>query len=65
MKKFDILLPKIFSNVVTQELSNKDKEVKHRAVKKFATFWKITAKDYKEYKPFQPENERKRDNNVA
>ena len=52
LKKFDILVPKIFSNVVTQELNSKDREVKHLAVKKFAIFWKITAKDYKEYKPF-------------
>ncbi len=43
LKKFDILLPKIFSVVVTQALNSQDREVKHEAVKKFATFWKITA----------------------
>ena len=64
LKRFDILVPKIFSNVVTQELNSKDREVKHRAVKKFAIFWKITAKDYKEYKPFQPEHERYRENQL-
>ena len=52
LKKFDILLPKIFSNVVTEDLNARDKDMKHRAVKKFAIFWKITAKDHKEYKPF-------------
>ena len=57
-------MPKIFSNVVTQELNNKDREVKHRAVKKFTIFWKITAKDYKDYKPFQPEFERNRERNM-
>ena len=33
-------------------------------MKKFAIFWKITAKDYKDYKPFQPESERARERNM-
>ena len=61
LKKFDMLMPKIFSDVITEDLNNKDKEVKHLAVGKFAVFWKITAKDYNEYKPFQPEHERKKE----
>jgi hypothetical protein len=52
LKKFDKLLPKIFSDVVTRELNNKQRDVKHRAVKKFAIFWKLTTADYPEYKPF-------------
>ena len=61
LKRFDKLLPKIFSDVVTQELNSKDREVKHRAVKKFSIFWKLTTADYPEYKPFQPMCERLRD----
>ena len=64
LKKFDMLLPKIFSDVVTEDLNNKDKEVKHLAVGKFAVFWKITAKDYTEYKPFQPDHERKKERTI-
>ena len=35
--------------------------MKRKAVQKFAIFWKITAKDYKDYKPFQPVSERKKE----
>lgn len=45
-------MPKIFSEVVTDELNSKDREVKIRAIKKFSIFWKLTAKDYTDYKPF-------------
>lgn len=43
LKKFDALLPKIFSEVVTSELNSKDREIKVRAIKKFAIFWKLTS----------------------
>jgi len=52
LKKFDGILPKIFSEVVTDELNSQDREVKLRAIKKFSIFWKLTALDYPEYKPF-------------
>jgi len=61
LKKFDKLLPNIFSSVVTQELNPRDREVKIRAVKKFSIFWKLTTADYPEYKPFQPISERLRE----
>ena len=41
LKKFDKLKPEIFSNVIIEELCHHDREVKKRAVEKFATFWKI------------------------
>jgi hypothetical protein len=43
LKKFDALLPKIFSEVVTEELNSKEREVKVRAIKKFSIFWKLTS----------------------
>lgn len=43
LKKFDGLLPSLFSEVVIEELNSKDREVKVRAIKKFAIFWKLTA----------------------
>jgi hypothetical protein len=52
LTKFDKILPKIFSEVVTDELNSKEREIKIRAIKKFSIFWKLTAKDYNEYKPF-------------
>ncbi len=56
LKKFDGLLPRLFSEVVIGELNNKDREVKARAVKKFTIFWKLTAADYPAYKPFYDQN---------
>ena len=56
LKKFDALLPKIFSEVVTEELNSKDGDVKMRAIKKFSIFWKLTANDYPSYKPFYEKN---------
>lgn len=52
LKKFDGLLPRLFSDVVIEELNSKDREVKVSAIKKFTIFWKLTAADYPEYKPF-------------
>jgi len=49
---FDEYLPKIFSEVVTNELNDKDREVKIRAIKKFSIFWKLTNQFYPKYKPF-------------
>ncbi len=54
LKQFDMCLPRIFSEVVTAELASTDRGVKYRAVNKFSIFWKLTAKDYPQYKPFQP-----------
>lgn len=39
---------------MTVELNSKERGVKYRAVNKFSIFWKLTAKDYPNYKPFQP-----------
>jgi len=51
-----------------EDLGNEDRDVKRRAVEKFATFWKI-ATDRKQksldnikYIPFQPLSERKEKN---
>ena len=41
LKQFDRLKPEIFSNVIMLDLSDEDRDVKRRAVEKFATFWKI------------------------
>ena len=60
LKRFDLLLPRLFSDVVTQELNSRDRDVKFHAVEKFHIFWKLTSDDYLEYKPFQPEHERVR-----
>lgn len=52
LKRFDLLLPRLFSDVVTRELNSQDREVKFFAVEKFNIFWKLTSNDYHEYKPF-------------
>ena len=52
LKRFDLLLPRLFSDVVTQELNSRDRDVKFFAVEKFNIFWKLTSNDYHEYKPF-------------
>ena len=52
LKRFDLLLPRLFSDVVTQELNSRDRDVKFFAVEKFNIFWKLTAEDYNFYKPF-------------
>lgn len=55
LKQFDLRLPRTFSSVVTSELANnKSREIKYKAVSKFAIFWKLTDKDYQTYKPFEP-----------
>ncbi|CDW85800.1 n-terminal domain-containing protein [Stylonychia lemnae] len=56
LKKFDGLLPRLFSEVVIEELNSKDREIKVRAIKKFTIFWKLTATDYPQYKPFYDKN---------
>jgi hypothetical protein len=60
LKRFDLALPSLFSSVVTMELNSDSSEVKSHAVEKFNIFWKLTAKDYNNYKPFQPDHERNR-----
>lgn len=64
IKRYDLLLPRLFSDVVTQELNSRDRDVKFFAVEKFNIFWKLTANDYHEYKPFQPEYERVRQREI-
>lgn len=47
LKDFDRLLPRIFSAVVTKELQDKgNRERQDNAIKKFATFWRLTAQSY-------------------
>lgn len=53
LKKFDGLLPAIFSEVVINDLKEKAaRDVKERGIKKFSTFWNLTAFDYPTYRPF-------------
>jgi len=56
LKDFDGILPKIFSDVVIEDLQNKNnRERQDKAIKKFAIFWKYTAASYPSYSPFQQE----------
>ena len=41
LKQFDRLKPETFSDVITTNLADPDRDVKRQAVEKFATFWKI------------------------
>ena len=44
LRKFDILKPYTFSEVITQDLNSKtQRDVKKRAVQKFSIFWKLTS----------------------
>lgn len=53
LKKFDGLLPAIFSEVVINDLKEKaPRDIKERGIKKFSTFWNLTAFDYPNYRPF-------------
>lgn len=61
LKKFDIRLPLIFNNVITVDLDSPEREIKLKAVKKFSIFWKLTARDYPNYKPFEPLSLRNKD----
>jgi len=56
LKKFEKILPNIFSEVVRNDLTSPDKDVKVRAIKKFAIFWKLTNNSYPKYKPFQEQD---------
>lgn len=71
LKEFDQLVPRIFSDVVIQDLTqdldkgldqdSKDKRMKQdRAIKRFTVFWKHTANYYPSYKPFETEVNRKK-----
>lgn len=69
LKEFDQLIPRIFSDVVIQDLNqvqkqeeatkknmkdSQDKRVQQdKAIKKFTIFWKHTAPFYPGYKPFE------------
>lgn len=56
LQKFDQLVPRIFSDVVIEDLQNKETRIKQeRAIKKFTVFWKFTAPHYPGYKPFETE----------
>ena len=59
---FDQLVPRVFTDVVIEDLQNQDARMKQettekqeRAIKKFAIFWKFTASEYPKYKPFETE----------
>lgn len=54
LREFDKLVPRIFSDVVIEDLQNKQTRSKQdKAIKKFTTFWKFTAPNYPVYKPFE------------
>lgn len=56
LQQFDTLLPRIFSDVVIEDLQNKETRLKQeRAIKRFTIFWKFTAPNYPYYKPFETE----------
>lgn len=60
LKFFDTLVPIVFSDVVTEDLGSDSTdqsltEKQERAIKKFTIFWKFTASDYPNYKPFKTE----------
>lgn len=56
LKEFDQFVPKIFSDVVIEDLQNKqNRERQDMAIKKFATFWKYTSNLYPSYMPFKTE----------
>lgn len=42
LMKFDFLKPKIFGDVIVSDLTNENRDIKRRAVEKFAIFWKLT-----------------------
>jgi len=44
----------LFSEVITEDINNKDHKKQYKAVTKFSIFWKLTAKDH-DYKPFEQE----------
>jgi hypothetical protein len=53
LKKFDGLLPALFSEVVIFDLVDKaSRETKEKGIKKFSIFWNLTASEYPKYKPF-------------
>ena len=41
LSQFDLLKPKIFSDVIIRDFENSSRDVKKRAVEKFAIFWKL------------------------
>lgn len=77
LMKFDFLKPKIFGDVIVSDLINENRDIKRRAVDKFAIFWKLTTPrshrrgatvassqqliNDQAYKPFQPDHERKKE----
>jgi hypothetical protein len=52
LKNFDILMPKLFEEVVMVELLSNQREEKVAAISKFSIFWKLTAEDYPRYVAF-------------
>lgn len=41
LSQFDLLKPKIFSDVITQDFASGNRDIKKRAVEKFGIFWKL------------------------
>ena len=56
-------MPKIFNDVVISELKSNNRETRYRACKKFAVFWKLTAKE-KNYIPFISKGAREQAGNL-
>lgn len=52
LKKFDNLVPNIFSGVIVKGIAHTDREVKQRAIANFSIFWKLTSSEYPNYRPF-------------
>ena len=74
LSQFDLLKPKIFSEVITRDFKDLNRVNKKKAVEKFAIFWKLATQQSKKkdnmqlpeilrgekpYIPFQPDSERK------
>lgn len=56
LKLFDQIVPRIFSDVVIEDMKHiHTRDKKNKAIKKFTIFWKHTAQEYPNYKPFEKE----------
>lgn len=57
LQKFDINLPEIVSDVVTKDLSEKNKHFRIvKAINKFSTYWNLTSGQYPSYTAFPDGN---------
>lgn len=58
LKAFDNFLPKIFSEVVNNQLCSTESQAKVKAITRFNIFWKLTSKDYPTYIPFKEQDDK-------